>query len=151
MAFLVTEVLNTFNCLIFMDIPTGNSLEDVVARRNIIANFYREWKIANPSLRRYNIALKDYINIRFVSITETCTYASRSYLSTLAVLQLDAILSNARKIGEVPVKANSNQKPFEKIIVMRYDCPGIGAVKMTVGVRRGNHEKVQYCITSITG
>ena len=132
-----------------MIIPTGTRLEDIIARRTIISNFYREWKIANPTLKPYNLSLKEFINIRFVSITETCTHASRSYLSTLAVLQLDAILTNARKIGEVPAKANGNQKPFDKMIVMTYNCPGIGSVKMTVGVRRGNHEKVQYCITAI--
>lgn len=41
------------------------------------------------------------------------------------------------------------QKPFEKMIIMRYDCVGIGVVKMTVGVRRRTHEKVQYCITAL--
>jgi len=132
-----------------MEIPTGNSPEDIAVRRKIISNFYREWKIANPSHKRFNLSLQEYINIRFVSITETCTHASRTYLSTLAVLQLDAILTYAKKVGEVPSKSNGNQKPFDKIIIMRYDCPGIGRVKMTVGIRRGNHEKVQYCITSI--
>ena len=125
-----------------MEIPNGNSPKDVAVRKQIISNFYREWKIANPSHRRFNLSLKDYISIRFVSITETCTHASRSYLSTLAVLQLDAILTYAKKIGEVPPKTNGNQKPFDKIIVMRYECPGIGTVKMTVGIRRGNHEKI---------
>ena len=62
--------------------------------------------------------LKEYINIRFVSITETCTHASRTYLSTLAVLQLDAILTGAKKVATVPSKNNSNQKDFEKIIVI---------------------------------
>ena len=56
-----------------MEIPTGSSPEDIAARRKIIANFYREWKIANPSLQRFNVSLGEYINIRFVSITETCT------------------------------------------------------------------------------
>ena len=134
-----------------MEIPTGNTPDDVIARRKIIANFYREWKIANPSLKRFNLCLNEDINIRFVSITETCTYASKTYLSTLAVLQLDAILTYALKVETLPTKQNGNQKPFEKMIVMRYDCPGIGVVKMTVGVRRGNHEKVQYCITAIKG
>ena len=134
-----------------MEIPTGSNPEEVAARRTIIANFYREWKMENPSLKRYNLSLKEDINIRHVSITETCTHASRTFLSTLAVLQLDAILTYAKKVGAVPVKPNENQKPFEKMIVMNYDCPGIGTVKMTVGVRRGNHEKVQYCITAIEG
>jgi hypothetical protein len=45
-------------------------------------------------------------------------------------------------------KANGNQKPFEKMILMQYEIVGIGVVKMTVGVRRRSHEKVQYCITA---
>ncbi len=48
-----------------------------------------------------------------------------SYLSTLAVLQLDAILTYARKTGTVPTKLNGNQKPFEKMIVMQHVCPGM--------------------------
>ncbi|MBR5735503.1 MAG: hypothetical protein IKX60_01720 [Bacteroidales bacterium] len=130
-------------------IPQGNTAEEVATRRNIIANFYREWKLHNPLQRRFNLDLREYINIRFVSITETCAHSSRSYLSTLAVLQLDAILIGAQKVTTVPAKANANQKQFEKMIVMTYDCPGIGTVKMTVGVRRRNHEKIQYCITAL--
>lgn len=131
------------------NIPQGISPEEVAIRRNIIANFYREWKEQNPLQRRYNVSLKEFINIRFVSITETCTHASRTYLSTLAVLQLDAILTGARKVATVPAKNNGNQKEFEKMIVMHYRCPGIGTVKMTVGVKRQTHEKVQYCITAL--
>ena len=44
---------------------------------------------------------------------------------------------------------SAHQKPFEKMIIMKYDCVGIGVVKMTVGVRRRTHEKVQYCITAL--
>ncbi|MBO5933323.1 MAG: hypothetical protein J6Q19_06330 [Bacteroidaceae bacterium] len=131
------------------DIPKGNTREDIEIRRNIISRFYHEWKVQNPTQRRFNLSLKEYINIRFVSITETCTHASRSYYSTLAVLQLDAILTNAKRVSTVRTKKNNNQKLFEKIIVMQYDCVGIGIVKMTVGVRRRNHEKVQYCITAM--
>ena len=111
--------------------------------------YYHDWKLHNPSLRKFNLSLNDYINIRFVSITETCTHASRTYLSTLAVMQLDAILTNAKVVSTVPSKNNGNQKPFEKIIIMKYDCVGIGIIKMTVGVRRRTHEKVQYCITAL--
>ena len=93
--------------------------------------------------------MNEDINIRFVSITETCTHASRTYLSTLAVLQLDAILTNAKVVSTVGSKNNGNQKPFEKMIIMKYDCVGIGVIKMTVGVRRRTHEKVQYCITAL--
>lgn len=131
------------------DVPTGDTTEDVEARRKIISKFYHDWKLRNQLLRRFNLSLNEYINIRFVSITETCTHASKNYLSTLAVLQLDAILTNARVVSTVKSKANGNQKPFEKMIIMKYDCVGIGVVKMTVGVRRRTHEKVQYCITAL--
>lgn len=130
-------------------IPTSDSPEDVIVRRGIISSFYHEWKETHPSMRMFNLSLKEYINIRFVSITETCTHASRTYLSTLAVLQLDAILTNARKVKTVKAKDNGNQKPFEKMIIMEYECVGIGKVKMTVGIRRRTHEKVQYCITTL--
>lgn len=131
------------------NIPTGDTPEDIAKRRRIISNFYREWKERNPLHRRYNNSLKEYINIRFVSITETCAHASRTHLSTLAVLQLDAILTDAQKVATVRTKQNANQKQFEKMLVMTYQCRGIGKVKMTVGVKRRSHEKVQYCITVI--
>ena len=131
------------------DVPTGDGPENVEARRSIISRFYHKWKLRNPSLRRFNMSLNEYINIRFVSITETCAHASRNYLSTLAVLQLDAILTNAKRVSTVRSKDNGNQRTFEKIIIMKYDCVGIGVVKMTVGVRRRTHEKVQYCITAL--
>lgn len=131
------------------EIPRGDSPDEVAKRRKIISNFYREWKENNPQQRRYNLSLKEYINIRFVSITETCTHASRSYLSTLAVLQLDAILTGAKKVKTVSAKQNQNQKEFDKMLIMHYRCPGIGLVKMTVGVKRRTHEKIQYCITAL--
>lgn len=52
-------------------------------------------------------------------------------------------------MASVPAKKNGNQKEFEKMLIMHYRCPGIGTVKMTVGVKRRTHEKVQYCITAI--
>ena len=86
-----------------------------------------------------------------VSIVETSEHAAKSYLSTLAVLQLDAILVGARKISIKKVKPNNkNQQPFERMMIMEYELIGIGTIKMTVGVRRRTHEKVQYCITAIS-
>ncbi len=132
-------------------IPEGKTLEDIKARETIIRNFYREWKTKNPSQKKYNLALKEYINIRMVSIIETSEHAAKSYLSTLAVLQLDSILVGAKKVSvRKPKKENKNQKPFERILIMEYELFGIGTVKMTVGVRRRTHEKIQYCITAIT-
>ena len=131
-------------------IPEGNTLEEIRQREEIIRNFYRDWKEKNPSQRKFNLALKEYINIRMVSIVETSEHAAKSYLSTLVVLQLDAILVGAKKVSIKKTKpGNKNQQPFERILIMEYDLVGIGTVKMTVGVRRRTQEKVQYCITAI--
>lgn len=133
-------------------IPKGNSIEDIKLREEIIRKFYRDWKEKNPSQRKYNLSLKEYINIRMVSIIETSEHAAKSYLSTLAVLQLDAILIGAKKVSIRKTKiGNKNQKPFEGIMIMEYELIGIGKVKMTVGIRRRTREKVQYCITAISG
>ena len=132
-------------------IPEGNTLDDIKRRTQIIRDFYREWKVKNPSQRKYNLSLKEYINIRMVSIVETSEHAAKKYLSTLAVLQLDAILVGARMVSQRKTKpGNKNQQPFERMLIMEYELVGIGTVKMTVGVRRRTQEKVQYCITAIT-
>ena len=132
-------------------IPEGNTLDNIKQRELIIRNFYREWKEKNPSQRKFNLSLKEYINIRMVSIVETSEHAAKNYLSTLAVLQLDAILVGAKKVSIKKTKTNNkNQQPFEKIMIMEYDMVGIGTVKKTVGVRRRTQEKVQYCITAIS-
>lgn len=132
-------------------IPEGNTLNDIKQREQIIRDFYREWKEKNPSQRKFNLSLKEYINIRMVSIVETSEHAAKNYLSTLAVLQLDAILVGAKKVSVRKTKPrNRNQQPFERMMIMEYDMVGIGTVKMTVGVRRRTQEKVQYCITAIS-
>ena len=71
-------------------IPAGHTIEDIKTRERIIRDFYWEWKEKNPSQRKFNLSLKEYINIRMVSIVETSEHAAKSYLSTLAVLQLDS-------------------------------------------------------------
>lgn len=132
------------------DIPTGDSVEERRYRQKIIKNFYHEWKERNPDSKRYNLSLKDDINIRYVSIEETSGQASLTYLSTLAVLQLDAILTNAVVVQTTPANPQKkNQKGFKNMIRMSYNCPGIGLVKMMVGVKQSDNSKVQYCITAI--
>ena len=132
------------------DIPEGNTKEDRRKRQDLIYAFYMGWKRKNPEQKKYNIALKDDINIRAVSLDETAAQASLTYLSTLAVLQLDAILTNAWLVKTVPSKQNTkNQRSFERILIMEYVCIGVGRVKMTVGVRRSDNSKIQYCITAI--
>lgn len=132
------------------DIPRGNAVEDKRKRQSLIYEFYQDWKRRNPDQKKYNISLREDINIRAVSLDETAAHASRSYLSTIAVLQLDAILTNARLVRTVPSKQQTkNQKSFESMLIMEYVCPGVGRVKMTVGVKRSDRSKVQYCITAI--
>jgi len=133
-----------------LNIPQGESAEDIEVRRNIILQFYHQWKEQNPLQKRYNLALNEYINIRQVSLIETSAHASRTYLSALAVMQLDAILTNARPVARLPIKQKTkNQQPFDHMLIMVYDCVGIGRVKMTVGIKKQSFEKVQYCITTL--
>ena len=133
-----------------IEIPTGDGKEDFKIRKQIIWQFYQDWKKKNPSLKRYNLALKDFINIRFVSIDETSHQAAKSYLSTLAVLQLDSILTMAKKYRTVKAKPkDKNQKQFNKLLWMKYNLPGVGEVKLMVGIVRRTKDKVQYCITVI--
>ena len=126
-----------------IEIPTGESKEDFKTRKEIIWQFYQDWKKKNPSQKRYNLDLK-------VSIDETSHQAAKSYLSTLAVLQLDSILTMAKKYRMVKAKPNNkNQKQFNKLLWMKYDLPGVGEVKLIVGIVRRTKDKVQYCITVI--
>lgn len=111
-----------YRIMVELDIPQGFSQEDIEVRRKLISMFYHEWKERNPSQKRFNLSLKEFINIRFVFITETCTHAAKTYRSTIAVLQLDAILTNAKRVATVRAKLNGNQKPFEKMIIMQYEC-----------------------------
>lgn len=136
-------------CIIQSDIPRGDSPEEIETRKNIIWSYYQQWKAKNPTQRVYNQRLKDFINIRQISIDETARHASKRYLSTLAVLQLDAILSCAKLIKTGKVENRANQKQFQAMLVMQYDCPGIGAVKLLVGIRQKSLLKVQYCITAL--
>ena len=136
-------------CIRNDDIPRGGSPEDIRKRMEIIWKFYQEWKISNPTQRVYNHRLKDYINVRQISIDETARHASKSYLSTLAVLQLDAILACARLIRTGKTENRRNQQQFKAMLIMKYDSPGIGTVKLLVGIRHKTLLKVQYCITAL--
>lgn len=86
--------------LFFMIIPQENNKEALKQRKDIISQVYRTWTENNPSKRVYNRSLKDYINIRYLSITETVRHAAKTYASTLAMLQLDTILRYSTKYGK---------------------------------------------------
>lgn len=133
-----------------LNVPTGNNKEDIKRREEIISDVYRNWYQSHPSKRVFNDNLKDYINVRYISISETMRHAAKSQASTLAVLQLDAILRCAKRVGKpmLPKKGVKNQKDFVRIILMTHQVVGIGVVKLTVGIKKSG-EKVQYCITAI--
>lgn len=136
--------------LFFMIIPQENNKEALKQREMIISQVYRDWTKNNPSKCVYNHSLKDYINIRYLSITETIRHAAKTYISTLAMLQLDTILRYSVKYGKPkpPKKGVKNQASFSQMQEMRCNLEGIGTVKMMVGIKRTG-EKIQYCITAI--
>ena len=39
-----------------LEIPVGNSVEEINIRKKIILEFYREWKQQNPTQRKYCVA-----------------------------------------------------------------------------------------------
>ena len=133
------------------DVPVGDSTEDRRERQEIIKKFYYYWKKAHPELCMYNADLAENVYINHTSLVETARRASLTYLSTLAVLQLDAILQNAKlSFVDKPKPGNKQQSKFEKMLGMEYSCPGIGDVQLMVGVRKRDKMKIQYCITALT-
>ena len=100
-------------------IPTGRTRQDIKARHAIITRFYREWRQQHPLQRVYNVHLRDYVNVRSVSARETAEKASLRHRSTLAALQFEAVLAQARKVGTVPPKpGNKRQGAFKEIIII---------------------------------
>ena len=151
----VTELLKVEECddlyeILPEDVPVGDSVSDRRMRQEIIKQFYFQWKMRNPNLCKYNLDLMENIYINHTSLIETAGRASLTYLSTLAVLQLDAILQNAKlQFVDKPKPGNKHQAKFEKMLGMQYSCPGIGDVRLMVGVRKRDKTKIQYCITSL--
>ena len=132
------------------DVPVGDSTEDRRERNRLIRQFYYQWLNRNDSRKVFNRSLNDYIHVKYISVNETAGHASLRYLSTLAVLQLDAILPNAVLKESKPIhQGTKNQKGFNRMLIMEYSCPAIGIVRLTVGQKRSDGAKVQYCITAI--
>ena len=132
-------------------VATDDSKEAKKQRKQFIKDFYRLWEIVNPTKKIFNKSLNDFINVKFVSVDETAGHASHRYISTLAVMFLSEILENAVQKGK-PKNVNptsKKQKGFEKMILMEYNKKEFGTIKLTVGVKRGTKEKVQYCVTAI--
>lgn len=130
-------------------IPMGGSQQEKNIRREIIHQFIQKWRnehADNP--RVFNRELNDYIKINQVFLLESVAHSAVKYQSTKAVLMMEEIMTNARKVSTTRTKdGNSNQKPFAQMMVMRYHVEGVGNVKMTIGIRKRTLEKVQYSIT----
>ena len=128
-----------------MNIPQGNSREEVKQRDQIIKDFYAGWIAENPEKKMWNEDLQDYILVKYLSITETAEKAARQYESTMAVMRLSELLTKSKKVAEVPPKKGTkNQKAFLKMYIMQLDN-----IKMTVGLQKSTGDKVQYCITAL--
>jgi hypothetical protein len=134
-----------------IEIPTGTTLEEIKVRKKIIRDFYAIWNAANPTKQVYNANLKEFINVRYLSINETSEIASRRYISTFAITHyFTEILELAEeKRRTKPKPDNDNQKRFSEIIALEYNKKEFGTVKLTVGVLKGSKQHIQYCITAI--
>lgn len=130
-------------------IPMGNTQEDKLIRREKIHTFIQQWRAEhrdNP--RIFNNNLQEFIKVNQVFMLESVLHSAIRYQSTKAIMRMEEVMANAIKIGEMKVKeSNSNQKPFQQMLVMRYSDEELGDVKVTVGVRKRTLEKVQYGIT----
>ena len=83
-----------------------------------------------------------------LEIISSVAHSAIQYKSTKAVLMMEEVMKNARKVAMTNVKeGNKNQKPFTKMMVMQYTSSELGKVKMTVGIRKRTLENVQYSIT----
>ena len=134
-----------------IEIPSGTTLEEIKVRKKIIRDFYATWNAANPTKQVYNANLKEFINVRFLSIQETSMIAANKYSSTFALTHyFTEILELAQEIRRTPPKKdNDNQKRFSEIIVLEYTKKEFGKIKLTVGVLKGSKQHIQYCITAI--
>jgi hypothetical protein len=133
-----------------LEIPQGQTKEEMQTRKKIIKDFYAMWNASNPTKQIYNIDLQNFISVRFLSLQETSLLAALSYKSTLAVTYLTEILEKATVERRVKPKSdNQNQKRFSEMILMKYNKKDFGKIKLTIGVLKGSRLKIQYCITVI--
>jgi len=104
-------------------ISLGSTPEDLKNRKKIITDFYAKWVISNPTKQIYNKSLKNFIEVRFLSIQETASKAAIRYKSTLAVTYLTEILENAVTVGkpQEPKKDNVKQKRFSNIYARYFE------------------------------
>ena len=128
-----------------IDVPQGDSCEDIKKRKQIIKDFYASWNASHPDKKVWNKSLQDYIYVKYQSINETTGHAALSYKSTMAVFHLTEILSNASVSQKwAPKRDDKNQKPYSKMILMRWKT-----YRLIVGLQKSKNEYVQYYVGSI--
>lgn len=118
-------------------IPKGRSLEEIRQRESLLSHFLHQWSEAQLGDRKiYNVNLKEDILIVGKSVAEIIQHSSKRYLSTLAVFQMEEVVSKAYPARRVPVKqGNGKQSEFSHMLIMTYKHEVLGTVKVTVGVR----------------
>ena len=129
------------NCA--MEIPRGNSREDIKARRQIIKEFYANWITLNPEKKVWNKSLKAFISVKFASVNEALGHAPRSFEATRAQLYLSDALSDAVFIQERPPKhGDNNQKKYSKMLLLRWK-----SCRLLVGRRKTAGEYELYYLS----
>jgi len=135
-------------------IPKGRENVDIKARENVVWAMLGKWLSINPLKRKKNVDLQDFIYLRFDGMQETVNKAARNYKSTMAIFELDFILTNATKTGTDTPKSKRQEK-FAEMLIMNADTPVFfpyfEKVKMLVGItkQKKNAKKIQYSITAI--
>jgi len=134
-------------------IPTGKRPKNRKEREKIITHFYKNWLNGSTEKSVKNLSLNKLIHVNRDSFLETRYWGSRSYQSTLTVLELSYVLKNAVVTGKNnPKPGNKNQSKFTKMLIM--ECvvpklrPHVTTGKLTVGIRKSDNQRLQYCLTA---
>ena len=126
-----------------MEIPRGNSREDIKARKQIISDFYAKWIAEHPEKRIWNKSLQSFIHVKYQSINETRGHASVSFESTCAVFQLTEVMRKAVVTKKKATKKNDkHQKAYDEMLILYHK-----GIRLLVGHQASTDEYVQYCIT----
>ena len=126
-----------------MEIPRGNSREDIKARRIIIKDFYAKWISEHQDKMVWNKSLEAFILVKNTSINEILGHAPKSVEATAAQFHLTKILSDARLVDRWPPKhGDKNQKIFSTVFLLRWrQC------RLLVGFQKSKGEYVLYYIS----
>jgi hypothetical protein len=136
-------------------IPKLNNKHNFKMREQIVWSIYGKWQAMQKTKKRYNIALKSDILIRFEGISETVQKAARNYKYTMAMCAFDEVLQYAVEVKrDKPKKEVENQHRYKEMIIMNLQTaafkPYFENIRMTVGVLTTDESKnTQYCITTI--